>query len=149
MVHRIVVLGAGYAGVPAVRRLANRTDPQSVRIVVVNASDRFLERPCLRQAATGQIQVQIDLHQLFAAPTRFVTGQGVGLDPHARRVTVATVDRSAVRPADADPRQDAVADTVLRTTECNTQARAGGTQPPYQGQTNSQVQGHHWAGRAP
>ncbi|PPK68296.1 FAD-dependent oxidoreductase [Actinokineospora auranticolor] len=53
--HKIVVLGAGYAGMAAAVNLAGRTRRRAdVEITVVNATARFTERLRLHQAAAGQ-----------------------------------------------------------------------------------------------
>jgi NADH dehydrogenase FAD-containing subunit len=51
--HRIVIAGAGYAGVSCALRLARRA-PSNVAITLVSATDRFIERIRLHQRATGQ-----------------------------------------------------------------------------------------------
>ena len=51
--HRIVVAGAGYAGVSCALRLARRV-PAQVSVTLVSSSDRFVERIRLHQRATGQ-----------------------------------------------------------------------------------------------
>ncbi|TCO52608.1 NAD(P)/FAD-dependent oxidoreductase [Actinocrispum wychmicini] len=54
MTHRIVILGAGYAGRTAAKRatrLLRRTD---VEVTLVNRTDRFVERVRLHQLAAGQ-----------------------------------------------------------------------------------------------
>jgi NADH dehydrogenase FAD-containing subunit len=51
--HRIVIAGAGYAGVSCALRLARRA-PSNVAITLVSATDRFVERIRLHQRATGQ-----------------------------------------------------------------------------------------------
>ncbi len=42
---RIVVLGAGYAGLMAALRLSGKTEKQNTKIVLVNGSDTFVQRP--------------------------------------------------------------------------------------------------------
>jgi NADH dehydrogenase FAD-containing subunit len=54
MSHTVVVLGAGYAGLPAAKRLARQVRSGEVDVVLVSESDRFVERPRLHQLATGQ-----------------------------------------------------------------------------------------------
>ncbi len=44
MSHRLVVVGAGYAGLLAAKRLARKLRRSDVTITLVNASDRFVER---------------------------------------------------------------------------------------------------------
>src|SRR6185369_3621442 len=51
--HRIVIAGAGYAGVSCALRLARRV-PSSTNITLISATDRFVERIRLHQRATGQ-----------------------------------------------------------------------------------------------
>ena len=53
--HRIVILGAGYAGLAAAMSLAGRVRRRDdVRITLVNASERFTERLRLHQVAAGE-----------------------------------------------------------------------------------------------
>ncbi len=54
MKHRIVVLGAGYAGAFAAGNLARRLSPADTEITVVNAAPEFVERMRLHQLAAGQ-----------------------------------------------------------------------------------------------
>ncbi|HEV8331740.1 MAG TPA: FAD-dependent oxidoreductase [Steroidobacteraceae bacterium] len=51
--HRIVIAGAGYAGLSCALRLARRA-PAGTSITLVSATDRFIERIRLHQRATGQ-----------------------------------------------------------------------------------------------
>jgi len=51
--HRIVIAGAGYAGLSCALRLARRV-PRSTSITLISATDRFIERIRLHQRATGQ-----------------------------------------------------------------------------------------------
>jgi NADH dehydrogenase FAD-containing subunit len=51
--HRIVIAGAGYAGVSCALRLARRV-PSNTSITLISATDRFVERIRLHQRATGQ-----------------------------------------------------------------------------------------------
>ncbi|MGA4846132.1 NAD(P)/FAD-dependent oxidoreductase [Streptomyces sp. G5(2025)] len=72
MTHRIVVLGAGYAGLAAAKRLARLLRRTDVKITLVNTADRFVERVRLHQLAAGQ--------QLRDLPLRdLLTGTGVEL----------------------------------------------------------------------
>lgn len=91
MRHRVVVLGAGYAGLPAVKRLARQLRPDDVDITLVTASDRFVERPRLHQMATGQKLKDVPL-------MRYLRNTGVSLrvgrvervDTAAKRITVSS-----------------------------------------------------------
>lgn len=52
--HRVVVLGAGYAGGITAGRLAKRLHRDEVEITLVNAEPDFVERIRLHQLASGQ-----------------------------------------------------------------------------------------------
>ena len=52
--HRVVVLGAGYAGLAAVNRIARQTHREEVELLLVSTHDQFVERPRLHQVASGQ-----------------------------------------------------------------------------------------------
>lgn len=54
MTHRIVVLGAGYAGLTAARKLARRARRTGVAVTLVNRAEVFVERIRLHQVAAGQ-----------------------------------------------------------------------------------------------
>ncbi|HLU58170.1 MAG TPA: FAD-dependent oxidoreductase [Pseudonocardia sp.] len=81
MKHRIVVLGAGYAGAGAAGRLARRLHPDDTEITLVNADPDFVERIRLHQLATGQELRPRPLREVFA-------GTGVTV----RRARVAALD---------------------------------------------------------
>jgi NADH dehydrogenase FAD-containing subunit len=90
MTHRVVVLGAGYAGFPAAKRLARQVDPASVEVILVNPTDTFLERPRLHQLATGQQLRTIRLADLLAGcAVRLRIGRVTSIDPDARCLTLA------------------------------------------------------------
>src|SRR5260370_19141047 len=52
---RILVIGAGYAGLLFTMRLAGKVARQNVDIALVNDSDTFTERPHLPEFATNQV----------------------------------------------------------------------------------------------
>ena len=87
---RVVVLGAGYAGLMAAMRLAKKTDA-SVAITLVNASDTFQERVRNHQLAARQ---PLRRHALadFLHGTRIQFLQGIvtALQPSLRQVMVQT-----------------------------------------------------------
>ncbi|ACQ81768.1 FAD-dependent pyridine nucleotide-disulphide oxidoreductase [Beutenbergia cavernae DSM 12333] len=84
MKHRIVILGAGYAGASAVGRLAARLHPDDVEITLVNAEPDFVERIRMHQVAAGQ-----ELRRRALADA--LAGTGVTL----RVARVAAVDADA------------------------------------------------------
>ncbi|GAB3969777.1 hypothetical protein GCM10027615_24670 [Plantactinospora veratri] len=91
MKHRIVVLGAGYAGAHAAGRLARRLHSDDIEITLVNADPDFVERVRLHQLAVGQELRPRPLRDIFA-------GTGVRLLP--ARVTAVDVTRRTVDIAD-------------------------------------------------
>ncbi|MFH8493704.1 NAD(P)/FAD-dependent oxidoreductase [Streptomyces coeruleorubidus] len=93
MKHRIVVLGAGYAGAHVAGNLARRLSPADVEITVVNAEPDFVQRLRLHQLAAGQEIEAPRLADVF-------TGTGIRL--RLARVTEIDPERQAVAVADTD-----------------------------------------------
>jgi NADH:ubiquinone reductase (H+-translocating) len=87
MQHRIVVLGAGYAGAIAAGRLAKRLRREDVAITLVNAEPDFVERVRMHQLATGQDLKPRPFSAMFA---------GTGVDLRVAGVTAVDVDRRTV-----------------------------------------------------
>ncbi|MEU4472823.1 FAD-dependent oxidoreductase [Micromonospora sp. NPDC023888] len=87
MKHRIVVLGAGYAGAIAAGRLARRLHPDDTQITIVNADADFVERVRMHQLATGQQLRRRPLSDVYA---------GTGVEVRVARVTGVDVDRRTV-----------------------------------------------------
>ncbi|WP_199747698.1 NAD(P)/FAD-dependent oxidoreductase [Actinomadura sp. WAC 06369] len=86
MTHRIVVLGAGYAGLGAAKRAARTAGPDA-RVTLVNASDRFVERVRLHQFAAGQDPADLPLAGLLdGTGVELVVARATGLDAGARTV---------------------------------------------------------------
>ncbi|MFF7484070.1 NAD(P)/FAD-dependent oxidoreductase [Streptomyces luteogriseus] len=104
MKHRIVVLGAGYAGAYVAGTLARRLSSADTEITVVNAEPDFVQRLRLHQLAAGQEIEAPRLADVFA-------GTAVRL----RRARVTTVDpeRQVVAVADADGGGELGYDTLL------------------------------------
>ncbi|RPK87232.1 MULTISPECIES: FAD-dependent oxidoreductase [Streptomyces] len=94
MKHRIVILGAGYAGAFAAGNLARRLSPADTEITVVNAVPDFVERMRLHQLAIGQDLAVRKLSDVFAGTgVRLRLAHVTGLDPVRRTVTVTSRDR--------------------------------------------------------
>ena len=91
MKHRIVVLGAGYAGANAAGRLARRLHPADVEITVVNADPDFVERVRMHQLAAGRQLVRRPLAEIFA---------DTGVVLRIARVHAVDADRKLVRARD-------------------------------------------------
>jgi len=87
MKHRIVVLGAGYAGASAAGRLARRLHAADTEITVVNADPEFVERVRMHQVATGQKLKLRPLAGMFA---------GTGVQVRIARVGAVDVEAKTV-----------------------------------------------------
>jgi NADH dehydrogenase len=87
MKHRIVVLGAGYAGATAAGRLAKRLHRDDVVITLVNADPDFVERVRMHQLAAGQDLRPRPLREYFAGTgVRVVTALVTGVDVDRKTV---------------------------------------------------------------
>ncbi|MEO3813204.1 FAD-dependent oxidoreductase [Sphaerisporangium sp. B11E5] len=87
MKHRVVVLGAGYAGAYSACILARRLDPADTEITVVNAEPDFVERMRLHQVAAGQDLKTRPLADMFA---------GTGVRLRLARVEAVDAERRTV-----------------------------------------------------
>ncbi|GIH60801.1 NAD(P)/FAD-dependent oxidoreductase [Microbispora siamensis] len=104
MKHRIVVLGAGYAGAYVAGTLARRLSPADTEITVVNAVPDFVQRMRLHQLAAGQDIEAPQLADVFA---------GTGIRLRVARVTAVDPERRFVAVADADGGGELGYDTLL------------------------------------
>ncbi|WP_067814995.1 NAD(P)/FAD-dependent oxidoreductase [Actinomadura kijaniata] len=104
MKHRILVLGAGYAGAFAAGNLARRLSPADTEITVVNAEPDFVQRLRLHQFAAGQEIETPKLADVFA---------GTGVRLRLARVTAVDPERRAVAVADADGGGELGYDTLV------------------------------------
>ncbi|WP_033219892.1 NAD(P)/FAD-dependent oxidoreductase [Streptomyces virginiae] len=104
MKHRIVVLGAGYAGAYVAGTLARRLSPADTEITVVNAEPEFVQRLRLHQLAAGQEIEAPKLADVFA---------GTGIRLRLARVTAVDPERQVVAVADADGGGELGYDTLL------------------------------------
>ncbi|GJF25931.1 NAD(P)/FAD-dependent oxidoreductase [Streptomyces sp. HO565] len=88
--HRVVILGAGYAGMAAAVQLAARVKGRDdVRVTVVNARERFTERMRLHMTATGQRLAELSVPELLEGTGAwFVRGWVTAVDPDARTVRI-------------------------------------------------------------
>ncbi|MFD4458772.1 NAD(P)/FAD-dependent oxidoreductase [Nocardia sp. NPDC058480] len=90
MKHRIVVLGAGYAGAFSAGALARRLHSGDFEITVVNAEPDFAQRLRNHQLAAGQDLRRLPLAQVFAGTgIRLRVARVTGVDVEHRTVTVA------------------------------------------------------------
>jgi NADH:quinone reductase (non-electrogenic) len=88
--YDVVILGAGYAGLMAALRL-NRKRLQ-LRVVLVNASDRFLERVRLQESIVAPVAPRISSISAFLAGTgiEFICATVVALDADRRCIRIAS-----------------------------------------------------------
>lgn len=90
MTTKIVVVGAGYAGLVAAKLIAART---RAAVTLVNATDRFVERVRLHQLAAGQSLRDRPLRALLRGTgVRLVVDQAEKVDVEARVVHLAQGD---------------------------------------------------------
>src|SRR5439155_10918855 len=88
---KVVVIGAGYAGLLATVRLASKVRRQPVSITLVNASDVFVERLRLHEfAAHEPIKRRPITDVLRGTGVNFVQGYVGGMDTAQRAVVVQT-----------------------------------------------------------
>lgn len=88
--HRILVLGAGYAGLAAARKLAR---VGGARVTVVDAKAEFTERVRLHQQVAGHRLRRWDLAAVLdRRGAEFVRARATDLDPAARTVRLDTGD---------------------------------------------------------
>jgi NADH dehydrogenase len=106
MKHRIVVLGAGYAGAYAAGNLARRLSLADTEITVVNAEPDFVERLRMHQLAAGREIEARKLADIFA---------GTGIRLRLGRVTAVDPERQVGAVADADGGGELGYDTLLYT----------------------------------
>lgn len=86
---RVLVLGAGYAGLLAAVRLAGKTRGQDVAITLVNAADHFVERLRLHQfAANRAVAARPIVKTLEGTGVEFVQGVVTNIDPTRHAVVV-------------------------------------------------------------
>lgn len=78
---KIVILGAGYAGMIAALRLARHAE-----VTLINASDRFVERIRLHQVATGQSIRAHRIADLCPSNVRLICGYVTRIDSAAKQV---------------------------------------------------------------
>ena len=88
--HRVVILGAGYAGMTAAVQLAARTRRlPNVQVTLVNGSDLFTERLRLHMAATGQQVADLSIPEMLdGTGAELVRGWVTAVDTDARTVRI-------------------------------------------------------------
>jgi NADH dehydrogenase FAD-containing subunit len=104
MQHRIVVLGAGYAGAFSAGYLARQLHSDDFEITVVNAEPDFVERLRLHQLAAGHDLRHRPLAEVFA---------GTGIRLRLARVTNVDAEHRTVTVADGEGIDRLEYDTLL------------------------------------
>ena len=104
MKHRIVVLGAGYAGAYVAGNLARRLSPANTEVTVVNAEPDFVQRQRLNQLAAGREVEAPKLGDVFA---------GTGIRLRVARVTAVDPERAIVAVADSNGGGEVGYDTLV------------------------------------
>ncbi|GAA3041163.1 NAD(P)/FAD-dependent oxidoreductase [Streptomyces glomeratus] len=104
MQHRIIVLGAGYAGAIAAGRIARRLHRDDLAITLVNAEPDFVERVRMHQLAAGQDLRSRPFGEMFA---------GTGVELKLAKVTGVDADRRTVAVTDAGGAEELEYDTLV------------------------------------
>ncbi|SDQ54902.1 NADH dehydrogenase, FAD-containing subunit [Arthrobacter crystallopoietes] len=89
--QRVVILGAGYAGVMAANRLAgSKSLVGQVQVTVVNPHAEFIDRIRLHEVAAGSRKsAAVPMASLLNPAAAVVVGTATRIDPHARLVQFA------------------------------------------------------------
>lgn len=102
--HRVIVVGAGYAGAIAAGRLARRLRREDVTITLVNAEPDFVERVRMHQLAVGQELRPRPFSAMFA---------GTGVRLRVARVTAVDADGRTVTVTDEQATEELPYDTLV------------------------------------
>lgn len=91
---RILVVGAGFAGVGCVRRLERKLSPDEAEITLVTPSSYQLYLPLLPQVASGVLTPQsiaVSLRRSRRYRTRIIPGGAIGVDLAAKVCVIRTI----------------------------------------------------------
>src|SRR5690625_773638 len=90
---RIVVIGAGFAGLQVLKRLERRIPKTAADIALVAPNDYMLYSPLLPQVASGLLtpeSLAVSRHR-SRSRTRIVPGSAVGVDAAAKAVLIRKI----------------------------------------------------------
>src|SRR5512146_846906 len=88
---RIIVIGGGYSGIMAARRLAYKTHGSPVEITLISAADHFVERVRLHQFAANQsVSLRPMGRMLAGTGVKFIQGRVTALKPDSQSLTIQT-----------------------------------------------------------
>ncbi|MFD8934754.1 NAD(P)/FAD-dependent oxidoreductase [Streptomyces sp. NPDC059578] len=96
---RILVVGAGFAGVECVRRLERRLTPGEADITLVTPFSYQLYLPLLPQVASGVLTPQsiaVSLRRSRRHRTRIIPGGAIGVDPAAKVCVIRKITDEVV-----------------------------------------------------
>ncbi|RSS66755.1 NAD(P)/FAD-dependent oxidoreductase [Streptomyces sp. WAC06614] len=91
---RILVVGAGFAGVECIRRLERKLSPSEAEIALVTPNSYQLYLPLLPQVASGVLtpqSVAVSLRRSSRYRTRIIPGGVVGVDTRAKVCVVRSI----------------------------------------------------------
>ncbi|MCX2923992.1 NAD(P)/FAD-dependent oxidoreductase [Streptomyces sp. NEAU-W12] len=91
---RILVVGAGFAGVECVRRLERKLSPGDAGITLVTPLSYQLYLPLLPQVASGVLtpqSVAVSLRRSAKYRTRIIPGGAIGVDPKAKVCVIRSI----------------------------------------------------------
>jgi NADH dehydrogenase len=92
---QVIVVGGGFAGFYALRRLQRELPPEAADLVLINPTDYLLYSPLLPDVATGVVEarhVAVSLRRALPR-VRLVLGRAESIDLGARAVTVVQTSR--------------------------------------------------------
>lgn len=110
---RVLVVGGGFAGFHALRRLERQLGPDDAELILVSPTDYLLYSPLLPEVATGVIDarhIAVSVRQQLPR-TRTVLGHVISVDLDERTVTVLAGSPSEA--SDDDPGGNPATTTVL------------------------------------
>ncbi|WP_307618891.1 NAD(P)/FAD-dependent oxidoreductase [Streptomyces sp. V3I7] len=96
---RILVVGAGFAGVECVRRLERRLSPDEADVTLVTPSAYQLYLPLLPQVASGMLTPQsiaLSLRRSRKYRTRIIPGAAIGVDLEAKVCVIKMITGEVV-----------------------------------------------------
>ncbi|MEW1647910.1 MULTISPECIES: NAD(P)/FAD-dependent oxidoreductase [unclassified Streptomyces] len=96
---RILVVGAGFAGVECVRRLERKLTPEEADVTLVTPFSYQLYLPLLPQVASGVLTPQsiaVSLRRSSRYRTRIIPGGAIGVDIKAKVCVIRTINDEIV-----------------------------------------------------